>query len=106
MQMFIQIVTGATGLYSIICISQFSSAIYMCLLCVFQAVISLFSLSRFLADLMDGPELIRNVTLCGHLHHGKVRVRLMAASGPVSLFSCVILVRVLVWHLAKEDMCS
>ncbi|MBN3288485.1 U5S1 protein, partial [Polyodon spathula] len=26
---------------------------------------------RFLADLMDSPELIRNVTLCGHLHHGK-----------------------------------
>lgn len=29
---------------------------------------------RFLADLMDTPELIRNVTLCGHLHHGKVNV--------------------------------
>ncbi|KAG8006775.1 hypothetical protein GBF38_022790 [Nibea albiflora] len=28
-------------------------------------------ITRFLADLMDGPELIRNVTLCGHLHHGK-----------------------------------
>lgn len=26
----------------------------------------------FLADLMDNSELIRNVTLCGHLHHGKV----------------------------------
>ncbi|KAA0705850.1 116 kDa U5 small nuclear ribonucleoprotein component [Triplophysa tibetana] len=26
---------------------------------------------EFLADLMDSPELIRNVTLCGHLHHGK-----------------------------------
>ncbi|KAL3831330.1 hypothetical protein ACJMK2_023095 [Sinanodonta woodiana] len=26
---------------------------------------------EFLADLMDAPELIRNVTLCGHLHHGK-----------------------------------
>ncbi|XP_031423145.1 116 kDa U5 small nuclear ribonucleoprotein component [Clupea harengus] len=26
---------------------------------------------EFLADLMDNPELIRNVTLCGHLHHGK-----------------------------------
>jgi translation elongation factor EF-G len=22
---------------------------------------------------MDSPELIRNVTLCGHLHHGKVK---------------------------------
>lgn len=27
---------------------------------------------RFLADLMDTPELIRNVAICGHLHHGKV----------------------------------
>jgi len=26
---------------------------------------------EFLADLMDTPSLIRNVTLCGHLHHGK-----------------------------------
>ena len=26
---------------------------------------------EFLADLMDTPELIRNVTLCGHLHHGE-----------------------------------
>ncbi|KAG2460705.1 U5S1 protein, partial [Polypterus senegalus] len=26
---------------------------------------------EFLADLMDSPELIRNITLCGHLHHGK-----------------------------------
>nr|XP_061805606.1 116 kDa U5 small nuclear ribonucleoprotein component isoform X2 [Nerophis lumbriciformis] len=26
---------------------------------------------EFLADLMDSTELIRNVTLCGHLHHGK-----------------------------------
>lgn len=26
---------------------------------------------EFLADLMDSPDLIRNVTLCGHLHHGK-----------------------------------
>lgn len=25
---------------------------------------------EFLADLMDTPELIRNITLCGHLHHG------------------------------------
>lgn len=23
---------------------------------------------------MDSSELIRNVTLCGHLHHGKVRM--------------------------------
>ncbi|BFY97191.1 hypothetical protein BsWGS_00231 [Bradybaena similaris] len=26
---------------------------------------------EFLADLMDCPTLIRNITLCGHLHHGK-----------------------------------
>lgn len=32
------------------------------------------ALVRFLADLMDSSELIRNVTLCGHLHHGKVRL--------------------------------
>ena len=27
---------------------------------------------RFLADIMDSPELIRNVALVGQLHHGKV----------------------------------
>lgn len=26
---------------------------------------------RFLADMMDNPNLIRNVALIGHLHHGK-----------------------------------
>ena len=26
---------------------------------------------RFLADIMDNAELIRNVALCGHMHHGK-----------------------------------
>lgn len=26
---------------------------------------------EFLADLMDTPDLIRNVAICGHLHHGK-----------------------------------
>jgi len=26
---------------------------------------------EFLADMMDLPDLIRNVSLCGHLHHGK-----------------------------------
>lgn len=26
---------------------------------------------EFMADLMDNPELVRNVTLMGHLHHGK-----------------------------------
>ncbi len=25
-----------------------------------------------MADIMDSPTLIRNVTLCGHMHHGKV----------------------------------
>jgi hypothetical protein len=28
---------------------------------------------------MDSPELIRNITLCGHLHHGKVRPNLLIA---------------------------
>lgn len=27
---------------------------------------------EYLADLMDSPELVRNVAMCGHLHHGKV----------------------------------
>ena len=27
---------------------------------------------RFLTDLMDQADLIRNVVLAGHLHHGKV----------------------------------
>jgi U5 small nuclear ribonucleoprotein component len=27
---------------------------------------------RFLADVMDNPDLLRNVALCGQLHHGKV----------------------------------
>jgi U5 small nuclear ribonucleoprotein component len=35
---------------------------------------------EFLADLMDTPELVRNITLCGHLHHGKVK----ASCFPVS----------------------
>lgn len=30
--------------------------------------------ARYLADLMDNGELIRNVALAGHLHHGKVRM--------------------------------
>ncbi len=29
-------------------------------------------LARFMADIMDSPDLIRNVALAGHLHHGKV----------------------------------
>ena len=31
-------------------------------------------LRRFLADIMDSPELIRNVALVGQLHHGKVGI--------------------------------
>lgn len=59
---------------------------------------------RFLADLMDSPELIRNVTLCGHLHHGKVRVcwQLVCAQFPFelhvsSLCSSVALIQG--WHV-------
>lgn len=53
--------------------------------CVISSCNNSPSLTRFLADLMDGPELIRNVTLCGHLHHGKVRVCPMSASGSLAL---------------------
>jgi U5 small nuclear ribonucleoprotein component len=28
---------------------------------------------EFLADLMDTPELVRDIALCGHLHHGQLR---------------------------------
>lgn len=43
-------------------------------------IVSLFWLvtqffSRYLADLMDNSELIRNIALAGHLHTGKVRSR-------------------------------
>lgn len=34
--------------------------------------IIIISCNRFLTDLMDNSELIRNVALIGHLHHGKV----------------------------------
>lgn len=44
-----------------------------------------FCSSSFLADLMDNSELIRNVTLCGHLHHGKV-VRASAVWRVVAVF--------------------
>lgn len=44
--------------------------IFVCVVLRYSAVF----FCRFLADLMDSSELIRNVTLCGHLHHGKVRV--------------------------------
>lgn len=50
----------------------------------FSVFLSPFS---FLADLMDNSELIRNVTLCGHLHHGKVR-ELSSACSRVPLCSC------------------
>lgn len=46
-------------------------SVFLCMLC-FSDILLDFS-RRFLADLMDSSELIRNVTLCGHLHHGKVR---------------------------------
>jgi U5 small nuclear ribonucleoprotein component len=31
--------------------------------------------NEFLAGLMTNPELVRNVAICGHLHHGKTLVR-------------------------------
>lgn len=39
-----------------------------------QVLRSLSLLLRFLADLMDSPQLIRNVAIVGHLHHGKVLI--------------------------------
>ncbi len=42
---------------------------YCVIMCKFTLIVTL---NRFLADLMDSAELIRNVALCGHLHHGKV----------------------------------
>lgn len=48
--------------------------IIICLLvvCIMSNICFLVSLvGRFLADMMDNPNLIRNVALIGHLHHGK-----------------------------------
>ena len=39
-----------------------------------QSFMFIYVLCRFLADVMDNADLIRNVALCGHLHHGKVSV--------------------------------
>lgn len=47
-------------------------------------------LVRFLADLMDSSELIRNVTLCGHLHHGKVRLSVQVEQFHCVLNTCVV----------------
>ncbi len=53
---------------------------------------------EFLADMMDNAELIRNVTLAGHLHNGKTSFvdclmeqthpELQAKEGGVSSYSC------------------
>lgn len=47
--------------------------------------------NRFLADMMDYPDLIRSVALVGHLHHGKVRANRIKAqrlpSGTLSISS-------------------
>ena len=42
--------------------------------CDLRVFVCLFVNHRFLADIMDNPNLIRNVSLVGHLHHGKVCV--------------------------------
>ena len=39
-------------------------------------VLFLSSIHRYLADLMDNSELIRNVALAGHSHTGKVQRKL------------------------------
>lgn len=38
---------------------------------VFNCIDFLLIYVRFMTDLMDNPNLIRNVALIGHLHHGK-----------------------------------
>ncbi len=40
-----------------------------------QAALPTFYSSEFLAGLMTNPELVRNVAVIGHLHHGKSLVR-------------------------------
>ena len=40
-----------------------------------QASLPTFYSSEFLAGLMTNPELVRNVAVIGHLHHGKSLVR-------------------------------
>ena len=61
----------------------------------------------FLADLMDNSELIRNVTLCGHLHHGKVS-RLLATWNRGALHFCSFFsaLRVTCWGLRPEGWTS
>lgn len=76
--------------WNVLLLMYFSCLHVFC--CMFYIEIFLFLFGRFLADLMDSPELIRNVTLCGHLHHGKVRVcwQLVSAQFPFELHvSCL-----------------
>ena len=40
--------------------------------------------NEFLAGLMTNPELVRNVAIVGHLHHGKTLVRARGARTPES----------------------
>ena len=46
----------------------------VCTTYVHNIIIVCVYICRFLADLMDSGELIRNVAIAGHLHHGKVHV--------------------------------
>ena len=46
------------------------------------------SLCRYLADLMDHGELIRNIVVAGHLHHGKV-CGCCWSEGAVCMCKCV-----------------
>ena len=43
---------------------------------------------EYLSDLMDCPDLIRNVALVGHLHHGKVCfiLSLLTAFDDITIF--------------------
>lgn len=47
-----------------------------------QASLPTFYSSEFLAGLMTNPELVRNVAVIGHLHHGKSLVRFSSWTFP------------------------
>jgi hypothetical protein len=47
--------------------------------------------NEFLAGLMTNPELVRNVAVVGHLHHGKTLVRRPRPTARTRLQSCILL---------------
>lgn len=43
----------------------------MGILCNLRPIISIYIFYRYMVDLMNHPDLIRNIAIVGHLHHGK-----------------------------------